>query len=167
MHSVSRELCTSLYSITHLVSGPGDSETALSDCLKCLLKVPMSDSRLSRCGLLPLSVEPFSCTSSGFISFGLSSILTIVGFCRSLMSCVQERSVVGEDSDSGVKYAILLSCAGDTRARVYFQDTRESTEAETEIYYSAESKCSFCYAKNFLASKKQSKNNLASERERV
>lgn len=96
--------------VTHLVKCPEDSDTAFNDILKCLLNVPIIDSRLSRGGRLPFSFEPFSCTSSGFISFGFSSILTIVGFWRSVISCVHERSVVGEDSDSGVKNAILHLC---------------------------------------------------------
>lgn len=92
-------------SITCLVTGP-ESETAFNDIRKCLLNVPINDSLRTR-GVVALPVSPFaafSCSSSGLISFGLSSILTMVGFCvlGSVNNLVHERSVVGEHSDSGV-----------------------------------------------------------------
>lgn len=93
--------------IAHLVNGPGDSLTAFKDIRRCLWKVPINDSRRTRGRSLG-----FNCTSSGFISFGLSSILTIVGRDLSVRSCVQDKSAVVEDSDSGVRYAISIVVSG-------------------------------------------------------
>lgn len=95
----------------HLVNGPGDSLTAFSDILKCLWKLPMKDSRLCRTGLFVLPSFGFNCTSSGFISFGLSSMRTIVARVGlSVMSWVHDKSAVVDDSDSGVRYAICYCC---------------------------------------------------------
>lgn len=83
------------------VRGPGPSLTAFKDILtepRCLWNCPINDSR--RRGRV--TFEP-SWTSSGLISLGLSSILTIVALGLSLISCVHDKSPVVDDSDSGVR----------------------------------------------------------------
>lgn len=112
--------------IAHLVNGPGDSLTAFKDIRRCLWNVPINDSRLTR-GRCELSFG-FNCTSSGFISLGLSSIRTIVGRDLSVRSCVHDKSAVVEDSDSGVRYAILI-VVSETESAKFFSDKNSFSAA--------------------------------------